>query len=245
MKRLIPAAWRLRLRLAQRAWQDRRAGLHRRWAARHAGAGDMASFEDRLSIRQSLGSATGDALERKKHNLRTAARQLERVLVLPGQVFSFWRCVGEPGVESGYREGRTIVAGALSSTTGGGLCQLSGLVYLLSLQAGLKIIERHSHSGDIYTEATRFAPLGSDATVVYGYKDLRVLNDSPAALCFRFEVDGSRVTAFLCSPQDVESRRIEFKAEALESATRVETWRHADGRGQSERISCDIYPKLR
>jgi len=56
---------------------------------------------------------------------------------------------------------------------GGGLCQLSGIIYHAVLEAGLEILERHPHSLDIYTATTRYTPLGSDAAVVYGHKDLR------------------------------------------------------------------------
>jgi hypothetical protein len=51
-------------------------------------------------------------------------------------------------------------------------------VYHIGIIAGLDIIERYNHSVDIYTDDTRFAPLGTDATVVYGYKDLRIRNNT-------------------------------------------------------------------
>ena len=53
---------------------------------------------------------------------------------------------------------------------------MSGLIYYVSLMAGLEVLERHPHSRDIYDDQTRYAPLGADATVAYGFKDLRVLN---------------------------------------------------------------------
>lgn len=244
MKQFLPASWRLKLRVAQRGWQDRRSGLLGQLAAGHVAPADAASFQTQLRVLQPLGSATGLALENKKHNLRTAMRRLNESIVLPGQVFSFWRCVGEPNAEADYVHGRTITGGALATSIGGGLCQLSGMLYMLALQAGLKIVERHPHSKDIYTDATRFAPLGSDATVVYGYKDLRILNNSPAALCLRFDINEAGIEASLCSPQAFKPCHVEFKAQALEAATRVETLRQVDGQPQAERISCDVYPRL-
>ncbi|HTP30232.1 MAG TPA: VanW family protein, partial [Anaeromyxobacteraceae bacterium] len=46
--------------------------------------------------------------------------------------------------------------------------------------------ERHSHSIDLYTDSTRFAPLGADATVAYGRKDLRFENTLTGLVSFGF-----------------------------------------------------------
>lgn len=244
MKQLVPAAWRLRLRTAQRSWRDWRSGLRRQLAVDYVNPAYAALFQSQLRISQPLGSTTGLALEYKRQNLHTATRRLNNALILPGQVFSFWRCVGEPNAKAGYVHGRTIAGGALITSVGGGLCQLSGMLYLLALQAGLEIIERHPHSKDIYTDATRFAPLGSDAAVVFGYKDLRILNNSPAAIFLRFDIHETGIELSLWSPQALHASRVEFRAEALDGATRIETWRHVDGQPQAERVSCDVYPRL-
>lgn len=161
--------------------------------------------------------------EAKRHNLRLAADALHRITIAPGEIFSFARVVGPPILPRGFRAGRTLVGGEVAASIGGGLCQLSGLLYVAALECGLEIIERHPHSLDIYTDATRFAPLGADATVVYGHRDLRFRNTLNAPIGFACEVDIGLVTLALCAPQPLARRSIAFVAEPHASHTVVTT----------------------
>jgi vancomycin resistance protein VanW len=161
--------------------------------------------------------------EAKRHNLRLAADTLQRTRIAPGEVFSFARVVGPPITSRGYRAGRTLVGGEVAASIGGGLCQLSGLLYVAALECGLEIVERHPHSLDIYTDATRFAPLGADATVVYGHRDLRFRNTLDLPLGFVCEVDAGQVTLVLCAPKPPARRSIAFIAEPQASHTLVTT----------------------
>jgi vancomycin resistance protein VanW len=140
-----------------------------------------------------LPSAT---VSQKIHNLRLAIRHVENRMIRPGEVFSFWHWIGAPTARRGYQKGRTISRNVVSSVTGGGLCQLSGIMYHTALLAGLQSVERHAHSVDIYVENERHTPLGADATVVYGYKDFRVLNSADAPVFFTFYLDEQ---VFRCS----------------------------------------------
>lgn len=151
--------------------------------------------------------------EAKRHNLRLAADALQRTRIAPGKVFSFARVIGPPIASRGYRAGRTLVGGEVAASIGGGLCQLSGLLYLAALECGLEIVERHPHSLDIYTDATRFAPLGADATVVYGHRDLRFRNVLEVPIGFTCEVDAGEVTLVLCSSQPPDRRSVAFVPE--------------------------------
>jgi vancomycin resistance protein VanW len=154
----------------------------------------------------------------KRHNLRLAADRLHRTTLHPGEVFSFARIVGPPIASRGYRQGRTLMAGEVAASAGGGLCQLSGLLYLAALECGLEVIERHPHSVDIYTDATRFAPLGADATVVYGHRDLRIRNPYDMPIAFRCAIDTSQAMLTLCSPKPLPRRTVAFVAETLDAA---------------------------
>ena len=167
--------------------------------------------------------------EAKRHNLRVAAESLHRTVVRPGEVFSFARVVGPPIAPRGFREGRTLVGGEVAASIGGGLCQLSGLLYLAALECGLGIVERHPHSLDIYTDATRFAPLGADATVVYGHRDLRIRNTLAAPIGFRCTVETQAISLLLCSDADIPRRAVRFDIRALDAA-RSEVATVIDGR---------------
>ena len=152
-------------------------------------------------------------LENKIHNIALGASRLHLLLWEPGQVLSFWDIIGEASEKHGYREGRNIIGGKLQKDFGGGLCQLSSILYHLALLANLKIIERHHHSVDLYKEDERFTPLGSDATVVYGYKDLRVENSLPVPLVVWLQVEGMVLTARFYAVQPVMPQTITFERE--------------------------------
>ncbi len=128
---------------------------------------------------------------------------------------------------------------------GGGLCQLSGLLYYVSIVAGFEIIERHAHSRDIYDDNTRYAPLGSDATVAYGFKDLRVLNTTSSPICFRVWVSQEMVRCDLCSPGTIESSTIEFATTALsDGATQVEARRRRPGEADYRLLNISVYRRI-
>lgn len=106
----------------------------------------------------------------KVHNLRTAARALDGLVVPAGAVFSFWAAVGRPTAWRGYVPGRELREACLIASTGGGLCQLSNALYAVALEAGATIVERHTHSRVVPGSQ---AELGRDATVFWNYLDLR------------------------------------------------------------------------
>jgi vancomycin resistance protein VanW len=61
---------------------------------------------------------------------------------------------------------------------GGGLCQLSNLIYWLTLHTPLTVVERWRHNYDVFPDAERTQPFGSGATVVYNYVDLQIRNET-------------------------------------------------------------------
>lgn len=154
-------------------------------------------------------------IENKIHNIVLGSSHLHLLLWEPGSILSFWNIIGEASKKRGYREGRNIIGGKLQKDYGGGLCQLSSILYHLSLLANLKIVERHHHSVDIYKEEERFTPLGADATVVYGYKDLRVENSLPAPLVVWLQVDGMALTARFYSSHLLTPQGLAFEREYM------------------------------
>jgi vancomycin resistance protein VanW len=75
--------------------------------------------------------------------------------------FSFWQAVGRSTRSRGFVPGRSLLAVELRLDYGGGLCQLSGLIYYTSLMAGLEILERHPHSRDISDESDSLSGFGA------------------------------------------------------------------------------------
>lgn len=105
----------------------------------------------------------------KVHNLRLAAKQLDRIRIPAGQVFSFWKQLGRTTNAKGYVYGRQIQEGCLIPALGGGICQLTNMLYEAALNAGFEIVERHPH-----TRKVPGAPANKpDATVAWNHIDLR------------------------------------------------------------------------
>lgn len=157
----------------------------------------------KLTVEQPI--LPSSTLAEKRYNLQYVADQIGEYVIYPGEVFSFWKVVGCPDKLMGSR---CIRNGKLSIENGGGLCQAAGILYHLSLIAGLKIIERHNHSVDLYGDGPRACPIGFDATVLYGYKDLRISNITNASLRYTLTLDGDILRAELYSDAPLTQREI-------------------------------------
>lgn len=241
LKKLLPSSFRLQLRILFRLLKDGLNGNHFRFAkAQHISSNGLA-VQMRLSqpIRQNAYSSN------KIQNLQIALQSFENVLILPQKIFSFWHFVPAPTVKNGYLSGRNLLGNQLSLDIGGGLCQLSGLLYHLSLQAGLKIVERHAHSLDIYTEENRYTPLGSDATVVYGHKDLRFQNTLPFPIYFTFQLQSDTIEVRLHAAEKIKICSIEFEMNQCEGkAFHKKVKVHRTKQGNRELVSEDVYALL-
>ena len=60
----------------------------------------------------------------KVHNLKLAARTINKVIIEPNETFSFWQLVRWADHHEKYKDGLSLVDGKIVGTYGGGLCQL-------------------------------------------------------------------------------------------------------------------------
>jgi len=111
-------------------------------------------------------------------NLSIAIQQLTGVVIEPGQTLSYWQQIGKPTSKRGYVKGMLLKQGKVTEGIGGGLCQLSNLIYWMTLHTPLTVTERHRHSFDVFPDAGRTQPFGSGATCFYNYIDLRIKNET-------------------------------------------------------------------
>jgi len=240
-KRLLPAPWRFRLRILGRGVSDILSGRRFRFTTDSPQLkGSGGDFAERITIAQPINVSRW--AENKKHNLRLAINTFQNTAVYPGKIFSFWHHVGNPTEKAGYKMGINIIAGKLDFAVGGGLCQLSGLLYHLALTAGLRIVERHPHSVDLYTDETRYTPLGADATTAYGYKDLRLGNNLGVPVSFRIRIAGGQLTGSLCSPSPLLRHELDFRVRTEGAVEQVETLRKTE-QGTWESVCCQSYMK--
>jgi len=113
----------------------------------------------------------------KVNNLKIAASRVSGICIKPGEVFSYWRTIGKPTKRKGYKDGLILNPdGTFGAGIGGGLCQLSNMIYWMALHSPLDVIERYRHSHDIFPDSNRTQPFGSGATCVYNYLDLQIYN---------------------------------------------------------------------
>lgn len=132
----------------------------------------------------------GEEMELQKNkvvNLQLAAARLNGVVLRPGETFSYWRLIGKPSRKKGYREGMVLFLGRIGSDVGGGLCQLSNLIFWMTLHTPLTVVERYRHSHDVFPDSNRTQPFGSGATCAYPHRDLMIRNDTDQCfqLCVR------------------------------------------------------------
>ena len=215
LRRHLPATLRTELQALRRQLRDRRSGLRQRFVNV---SGPTGAWPERLVVEQAIRPSA--LVTAKLHNLRRAAAVLNDRLIPPGALLSLGHLIGPPTARRGYQAGRMLAEGKVVAEEGGGLCQLSGVIYLLGLQAGLRVEERHPHSLDLYTETTRFCELGSDATLVWAYKDLRLENTHAHPVAFRFQIAEDRLRGALCAPESVVPHEVVFVREDLADGSR-------------------------
>lgn len=193
----------IKIKVFIRQLKDLLNGTYFKFSKRHKQPVD---FQHSVSIKQEI--KPSQTFDNKLYNLQLASQKINEYIILPNQVFSFWNIVGNPDEQ--FKKSRSIINGELSEETGGGLCQVSGIIYHVSLLSGIEVIERHNHSMDIYTDETRFTPLGTDATVVYGYKDLRLKNNYPFPIKFQMEIVDNTIQANILSLEKLEEKTLSF-----------------------------------
>ncbi|GHN02494.1 hypothetical protein WSM22_39830 [Cytophagales bacterium WSM2-2] len=209
IKEIIPAEVKRGVKIALRTYRDLSSGTYKKLAVLDDQSRDI-QFDFSISLIQPIMPSTH--FDNKIHNIGRGISQVDGLVLLPGEIFSFWRLVQKPSRSNNYKLGRNIVSEQLSEDYGGGLCQLSSIIYHLALTSGLHIVERHNHSVDIYKEEERFTPLGADATVVYGHKDLRVQNKYSFPVKFSIALEGNNtLKCILSSTSKLNEQIVEFE----------------------------------
>lgn len=124
----------------------------------------------------------------KIENLKIAVKNLDDVVLRPGETFSYWHLIGQPTQKKGYKKGIVLFCGTFKPGVGGGLCQLSNFIFWMTLHTPLTIIERYRHSYDVFPDSGRTQPFGSGATCGYPYRDLMIHNDTDQTFVLNVKV---------------------------------------------------------
>ncbi len=115
--------------------------------------------------------------QNKAVNIAIACQCINRTVIHPGEVFSFWRMVGRTTRRRGFREGRCLVRGqGMIPGVGGGLCNLGNTIHRLILHSPLEVVEFHNHSDALAPDEGERVPFSSGTSVGYNYIDYRFRN---------------------------------------------------------------------
>ena len=99
-------------------------------------------------------------------NLELAAEKINGTIILPDEIFSYNKVVGQRTIAAGYKEAAVYSGGRVVDGIGGGICQISSTLYNAAIYANLEITERSNHMF-----LTSYVEAGRDATVSWGSVD--------------------------------------------------------------------------
>lgn len=150
-------------------------------------------------LHKKLGDNNEHLQHQKVTNLKIASQKIDSIVIQPGQTFSYWHLIGKPKAKDGYVGGMLLSRGKVVEGIGGGLCQLSNLLYWLFLHAPFEILQRFHHSYDVFPDSGRVLPFGSGATVFYNYVDLVAKNISKQPLQIKLWLTDSHLKGQILS----------------------------------------------
>ncbi|SDT25245.1 Vancomycin resistance protein YoaR, contains peptidoglycan-binding and VanW domains [Actinopolymorpha singaporensis] len=107
-------------------------------------------------------------------NIGRAGELINNRLIKPGETFSLNGILGERTEANGFAKGFVIVGGRLREELGGGVSQVATTTYNAAFFAGMEDVEHRPHA--FYID--RY-PVGREATVYWGYLDLKWRNNTP------------------------------------------------------------------
>lgn len=149
--------------------------------------------------------------EGRTNNVRIACEKVNGTLLLPGETFSFNTVVGKRTYEAGFMDAPIFDTGELVDGIGGGICQVSSMLYMAAVRADLQINERHYHQFVV-----NYAPPGEDATVYYGKLDFRFTNSTDYPLLIECRIEDDVVTVRLMGTNVHPERTVDVVTKTLE-----------------------------
>ena len=187
----------------------------------------------------------------RTQNLRLAVAALDGAVLDPGAVLSFNQTVGPRTAERGFQPAPVILREERQLQLGGGICQAASTLLCAALVSGLSVAERHRHSNPV-----DYIALGEDATIAWGFKDLKIRNDLEQRVRVRLAVVGATLMARIEGEQPLgsafdlttESRDVPEASDDHLPGHEIELYRVRRVDGQEvdrELVHRDFYPSLR
>lgn len=123
------------------------------------------------------------------NNIQVGAARLNGMTLAPGQMLSIDAAILPRTTANGYKTAGVYSGGKTIQGVGGGICQISSTVYNAAMNAGLTIVKRYPHSMPVH-----YLPLGQDAAISSGSKDLVIMNPYDTPVVIATSCDASKIT---------------------------------------------------
>lgn len=111
--------------------------------------------------------------EGRHKNIELGVARIDGTILKPGEEFSFKKELGTTTVEDGFSEERIFLNGEVTKGVGGGLCQVSTVLFRTAMASALPVTERANHSFTV----SRYDS-GLDATYSDPGPDFKFVNDT-------------------------------------------------------------------
>ncbi|RAL24611.1 hypothetical protein DL897_08420 [Thermoflavimicrobium daqui] len=135
-------------------------------------------------------------------NIRLAAEAMDKIVVNPGEKFSFNKETGPHDAAHGYKPATVIVKGEFTQGIGGGICQVSSTLYNSADRAGLRITRLQHHS-----KGVTYVPPNRDATVSDGGPDFEFKNNYKKPIAIRVVMKETSITVHIYSVPELEPNK--------------------------------------
>ncbi|MCQ2516009.1 MAG: VanW family protein [Saccharofermentans sp.] len=163
-------------------------------------------------------SSTTTTNNSRNHNIRITCEKINGLFLMPGETFSFNGFIGERTAASGYEVAGVIENGQSAQAYGGGICQVSSMIYQSVIKSDLEVVARHVHMWP-----STYAEAGTDAAVDWPDQDFSFRNntDYPVAVTAYWDLDTRVITVNIYGRYLPDGQYIEFDGET--TATRQAT----------------------
>ncbi len=149
-----------------------------------------------LGIKELIGRGTSSfrhSSDIRNWNVQKGSEIINRILVAPGETFSFIKNLGDVSLDNGFKQAYVINKGKTVLDVGGGICQVSTTLFRAMLDAGLNITDRKGHAYRVSYYEEDSKP-GFDATVFIPNPDLKFINDTGNYILIQSFYDGVKKT---------------------------------------------------
>lgn len=177
-------------------------------------------YEDLLGT-YTTSFTTKAGYENRNSNIRVGAGYLDDTIIMPGEVFSFNKTVGDCGSAArGFKMATIYAGGKVEQGMGGGICQVSSTLYNAVLYANLEIVARDNHAHTV-----GYVACGRDATIYYPYIDFKFKNNRnyPIKIVTSYN-SGGKITISIYGTKEDNEYEVELQSYILTTLPKGTTY---------------------